>query len=287
MRLCENDVNIRLYKTQDKCSPASMCVCPCPAFLVGWLYVVLSRVRTLEGLHTLVMLDPDPSKYKPRLNVIWEMERLRRIEQYTLQRVQKALDDPALASLLSSRLPHKILPLNPKPRPSKSKARPSKSWKEHVMEKCAWALTDSPDSKARQTVMDADSMQLLVFVPKQQRRDSVRHLCGPNWASLNQRNSCAIDTHYFCLFMWHTLWPNSQIQERPAGNVMERKIARRFQWSLAVFKAMLNRGAGQRQRSYLAWACAKRLYWQWLHELTDLYHQQYGDGLGLDSVYRK
>lgn len=45
----------------------------------GWLYVVLSRVRTLKGLHTFVKLPTDPKKYKPRSDVDEEMNRLRNI----------------------------------------------------------------------------------------------------------------------------------------------------------------------------------------------------------------
>lgn len=57
----------------------------------GWIYVVLSRVRTLSGLFLLVKLCTDVKKYKPRLSVMREMKRLRAIESQTLSRLQKAL----------------------------------------------------------------------------------------------------------------------------------------------------------------------------------------------------
>lgn len=53
----------------------------------GWIYVVLSRVRTLSGLFLLVKLCEDVTKYKPRLVVMKEMERLRAIEKATLHRL--------------------------------------------------------------------------------------------------------------------------------------------------------------------------------------------------------
>lgn len=57
----------------------------------GWIYVVLSRFRTLSGLFLLVKLCTDIKKYKPRLNVMREMQRLRNIESQTLDRLDKAL----------------------------------------------------------------------------------------------------------------------------------------------------------------------------------------------------
>ena len=54
----------------------------------GWIYVILSRVRSLKGLVTLTRLVEDPKKFKPRKHVINEMERLRRIEQGTLRRLK-------------------------------------------------------------------------------------------------------------------------------------------------------------------------------------------------------
>ena len=53
----------------------------------GWLYVILSRVRTLKGLFTLVKLDSNMSKYKPRLDVMQEMDRLEKIEVETLKQL--------------------------------------------------------------------------------------------------------------------------------------------------------------------------------------------------------
>ena len=54
----------------------------------GWIYVILSRVRSLQGLVTLTRLVEDPKKFKPRKHVINEMERLRHIEQRTLRRLK-------------------------------------------------------------------------------------------------------------------------------------------------------------------------------------------------------
>ena len=53
----------------------------------GWIYVILSRVRTLSGLFLLTKLCTDVTKYKPRLNVMREMSRLREIEKITLIRL--------------------------------------------------------------------------------------------------------------------------------------------------------------------------------------------------------
>ena len=56
----------------------------------GWLYVVLSRVRTLAGLFTLVKLESNPKRYMPRLDVMAEMKRLNKIEICTVQRLNLA-----------------------------------------------------------------------------------------------------------------------------------------------------------------------------------------------------
>ena len=53
----------------------------------GWIYVVLSRVRKLEGLFLLTKLEEDPRKYLPRKNVMKEMDRLRIIERSTIARI--------------------------------------------------------------------------------------------------------------------------------------------------------------------------------------------------------
>ena len=53
----------------------------------GWIYVILSRVRSIQGLITLIRLTEDPKKFKPRKHVVNEMERLRLIEKKTLQRL--------------------------------------------------------------------------------------------------------------------------------------------------------------------------------------------------------
>lgn len=54
----------------------------------GWLYVILSRVRTLLGLCTFIRLPSDPRSYKPRTDVVNEMKRLLVIETATLARLQ-------------------------------------------------------------------------------------------------------------------------------------------------------------------------------------------------------
>ncbi len=53
----------------------------------GWIYVILSRVRTLKGLFLLTKLEEDYRKYLPRKNVMKEMSRLRRIEKSTIARI--------------------------------------------------------------------------------------------------------------------------------------------------------------------------------------------------------
>lgn len=45
---------------------------------LGWLYVILSRVRTLEGFFVMEKIDEDPSKYLLRIDVQEEMERLQK-----------------------------------------------------------------------------------------------------------------------------------------------------------------------------------------------------------------
>ena len=57
----------------------------------GWIYVILSRVRSYTGLFLLVTLPTDPRKYKPRVHVMKEMSRLRKIEKETLKRITFAL----------------------------------------------------------------------------------------------------------------------------------------------------------------------------------------------------
>lgn len=55
----------------------------------GWIYVILSRVRTLNGLFLLTKLEEDVQKYLPRKNVMREMNRLRRIEKSTITRISQ------------------------------------------------------------------------------------------------------------------------------------------------------------------------------------------------------
>ena len=56
----------------------------------GWIYVILSRVRTLSGLFLMVKLCTDVAKYKPRFHVMAEMKRLRAKEKNTLHRLANA-----------------------------------------------------------------------------------------------------------------------------------------------------------------------------------------------------
>ena len=42
----------------------------------GWLYVVLSRARTFKSVFLLEPLDPNPSNYPPRTDIMKEMKRL-------------------------------------------------------------------------------------------------------------------------------------------------------------------------------------------------------------------
>ena len=68
----------------------------------GWLYVVLSRVRTLSGLYTLQLLTEDLSKYKPRTAVINEMERLRKIGSQTMNRLCSAIHGMSASEFISN-----------------------------------------------------------------------------------------------------------------------------------------------------------------------------------------
>jgi hypothetical protein len=43
----------------------------------GWLYVVMSRVKSLNGLFLTEPLCEDPQKYVPRHNILKELNRLR------------------------------------------------------------------------------------------------------------------------------------------------------------------------------------------------------------------
>ena len=54
----------------------------------GCIYVILSRVTTLNGLFLLTLLEIDPKKYKPRTDVMTEMNRLHLIEKSTLARLE-------------------------------------------------------------------------------------------------------------------------------------------------------------------------------------------------------
>jgi hypothetical protein len=52
----------------------------------GWLYVVLSRVRDIQGLYTLTPLSTDPSEYKKLWDVLKELHRLQKLENDALKK---------------------------------------------------------------------------------------------------------------------------------------------------------------------------------------------------------
>jgi hypothetical protein len=54
----------------------------------GWLYVTLSRVKSIGGLFLLTPIETDPSKYKPRPDVMALMHRMESLESATLARLQ-------------------------------------------------------------------------------------------------------------------------------------------------------------------------------------------------------
>ena len=58
--------------------------------LSGWLYVILSRVKTIEGLFLMEKIEQCPSKYIARQDVMREMNRLRAINKKTSERLQSA-----------------------------------------------------------------------------------------------------------------------------------------------------------------------------------------------------
>ena len=55
----------------------------------GWIYVVLSRVTTVSGLHLMTPLELNPKKYKPREEIKEEMERLGCLSKLTISRLKK------------------------------------------------------------------------------------------------------------------------------------------------------------------------------------------------------
>ena len=57
----------------------------------GWLYVMLSRVKTLEGLYLSTPLETDPQKFRPRVELQAEMTRLRAIDALCTQRVSELM----------------------------------------------------------------------------------------------------------------------------------------------------------------------------------------------------
>lgn len=54
----------------------------------GWIYVVLSRVTSLGGLHLMTRLEEKPPKFKIRTEVREEMKRLKRLEKATIKRLK-------------------------------------------------------------------------------------------------------------------------------------------------------------------------------------------------------
>ena len=57
----------------------------------GWIYVVLSRVTSLSGLHTLIRLEKNILKFKPRTEIKEEMNRLVNIQERTKTRLHKTI----------------------------------------------------------------------------------------------------------------------------------------------------------------------------------------------------
>ena len=58
----------------------------------GWIYVVFSRVQTINGLYLLFDINPDATKYRPRTKVIQEMNRLRKIEKKSIAKLHSAMN---------------------------------------------------------------------------------------------------------------------------------------------------------------------------------------------------
>jgi hypothetical protein len=56
----------------------------------GWLYVILSRVKTIEGLFLMENIEKNTTKYNARNDVKRKMNRLRAINLQTIQRLQAA-----------------------------------------------------------------------------------------------------------------------------------------------------------------------------------------------------
>ena len=54
----------------------------------GWIYVVLSRLRSIEGLFLLNPLETNIQKYKPRKELENEMKRLSKIQERTMSRLR-------------------------------------------------------------------------------------------------------------------------------------------------------------------------------------------------------
>ena len=62
----------------------------------GWIYVCLSRVRSLDTIYLMKPLPTNISKYKPRTRVMHEMERMGALSTETVttvRRYMKALLD--------------------------------------------------------------------------------------------------------------------------------------------------------------------------------------------------
>ena len=58
----------------------------------GWIYVVFSRVQTINGLYLLFDINADATIYRPRTKVIQEMNRLRKIEKKTIARLHSVMN---------------------------------------------------------------------------------------------------------------------------------------------------------------------------------------------------
>ena len=55
----------------------------------GWLYTILSRVPNLNNLYILKEIPTDPKKFKSRTMVLLEHQRIGRMAQKTMNKIEK------------------------------------------------------------------------------------------------------------------------------------------------------------------------------------------------------
>jgi len=235
----------------------------------GWLYVVLSRAKTLEGLYTLVLLDPDPANYKLRADVLQEMRRLRLFGAATLARVRAAIAGSSFSKDGPDEPPNFKIPLLP---PSKGGV-PRAPAPSSLMGQCRWTLESPPAAMDAKTQFERKHFKALCRISRKHVVDRTA-FCGPVWASLGHRNSCSVDTLLFCLFVWYAVLANP-VDMRPGASPLEKAYLTRFLQSMSVLRDMLDAG----RDAYVAWACCKHLFWQWLYGLNDMYQAHHGEAL--------